>query len=309
MTVETRADVHPFHEGELRVQERSGLREEASRLGGMLGAPNLDGGIAHFLAGRDLAMITARDGHGDLWTSPLYGRPGFATAHSTTLSIAATPVAGDPLDGLQRDQQVGVLVIDFAKRRRLRINGTVTRVGAQGLEIDADQAYGNCPQYIQQRHLRPAPADDDHLGASTLRYDTLRPADIAQIERADTMILGTIHPSRGADTSHRGGAPGFVRVEDGTIWWPDYPGNNMFNSLGNIVAEPAAALLFLDFTARRALQVSGTATVEWVRPGSSGDDGGTGRRVRLTPTGVAATTGIPFRSLDLTAYPRNPLLT
>jgi predicted pyridoxine 5'-phosphate oxidase superfamily flavin-nucleotide-binding protein len=301
--------MHHFHEGELSVQERAGLRDEASRLGGMLAAPNLDGGVAHFLAERDLAMITARDDRGDLWTSPLYGRPGFLTARSSTLSVSATPMAGDPLAPLHPDQQVGVLVIDFGKRRRLRVNGTVARVGAHELEIDADQAYGNCPQYIQQRHLRPERLDDDHLGTSTARYDTLQPEDIAQIMRADTMILGTIHPTRGADTSHRGGAPGFVRVEDGTLWWPDYPGNNMFNSLGNIIIEPAAALLFLDFTARRALQVSGTAVVEWVSPGSPGDDGGTGRRVRLTPTRVAATTGIPLRSLDLAAYPRNPQLT
>ena len=298
MAVETRWDLHPFHEGELLVQERAGLREEASRLGGMLAPPNLDGGMARFLAERDLAMITARDEHGDLWTSPLYGKPGFCAAHSSTLSIAAAPVAGDPLADLQHDQQVGVLVIDFAKRRRLRVNGTLTRVEPGSLEISADQAYGNCPQYIQRRHLRSDPLDGDQPSASTVRFDSLQPEDIAQVTRADTMILGTIHPSRGADTSHRGGAPGFVRVENGTLWWPDYPGNNMFNSLGNIVAEPAAALLFLDFTARRALQISGTATIEWVSPGSPGDDGGTGRRVRLSPTRVATTTGIPFRSLD-----------
>jgi predicted pyridoxine 5'-phosphate oxidase superfamily flavin-nucleotide-binding protein len=275
----------------------------------MLAAPNLDGGMARFLAEQDLAMITARDDRGDLWTSPLYGRPGFCTAHSSTLSIAAAPAAGDPLHPLHRDQPVGVLVIDFAKRRRVRVNGTLARVGVNELEISADQAYGNCPQYIQQRHLRPDRLDDDHLGASTVRHDTLEPEDFAQITRADTVILGTTHPTRGADTSHRGGAPGFVRVQDGTLWWPDYPGNNLFNSLGNIVAEPVASLLFLDFTARRALQVSGTATVEWVDPGSSGDDGGTGRRIRLIPTRVAATTGIPLRSLDLMAYPRNPALT
>jgi len=63
-----------------------------------------------------------------------------------------------------------------------------------------------------------------------------------------------MHPGRGADTSHLGGEPGFVRVHRGALWWPDYPGNNMFNSLGNIVENPAAALLFFDFAVGEGLR-------------------------------------------------------
>ena len=161
------------------VQQHAGVREEAARLGGMLAAPNLDGGMARFLAERDLAVITARDGNGDLWTSPLYGRTGFCTAHSAILSISAVPVAGDPLHPLRPHQPVGVLAIDFGKRRRLRVNGRLTRVEQGELEISADQAYGNCPRYIQQRHLRRDPLDDDRPDDSTVRrYDNLQPDDV-----------------------------------------------------------------------------------------------------------------------------------
>jgi predicted pyridoxine 5'-phosphate oxidase superfamily flavin-nucleotide-binding protein len=289
-----------FHEGELLVQRRAGVHEEASRLAGMLAPPTFHAGASRFLAERDLVMITARDGAGDLWVSALHGRPGFCVAQGSTLVVSAVPGDGDPLHGLAPGQQVGVLAIDFGRRRRMRVNGTLARVGANELEIVADQAYGNCPRYIRQRHLGRDRLVDE---PTVRRYDHLEPDHVAWIRQADTVILGTSHPTHGADASHRGGAPGFVRVEDGTLWWPDQPGNNLFNSLGNIVADPAAALLFLDVAAGRTLQISGTAVLDWVRPGSPGDDGGTGRRVRLTPLRVAETSGVPVRLPDPATFP------
>ena len=55
----------------------------------------------------------------------------------------------------------------------------------------------------------------------------------------------------------------------------------MFNSLGNLVVDPTAAALFIDFATGATVHVSGAATVEWITAGGAGDDGGTGRRVRL----------------------------
>jgi hypothetical protein len=83
------------------------------------------------------------------------------------------------------------------------------------------------------------------------------------IEAADTFFLGTAHPTRGADTSHKGGEPGFVRIDGGDVCWPDFPGNNMFNSLGNISVDPAAALLFIDFHSGRTLALSGRGALQW----------------------------------------------
>jgi hypothetical protein len=222
--------------------------------------------------------------------------------------VSSRPVHGDPLRDLAARQTVGALLIDFARRRRLRVNGRLARVEPHEIEIDADQVFGNCPQYIQQRELQPVGIAAD--AATDVRCtDELEPEHIARIAAADTFVLGTTHPTRGADTSHRGGAPGFVRVEGGRLWWPDYPGNNLFNSMGNLVEEPAAALLFVDFAAGSTLQLSGRAEVEWITPGTPGDDGGTGRRVRFTPRRVVSTTGHPRRLLDLRPYPKNPPLT
>ena len=107
------------------------------------------------------------------------------------------------------------------------------------------------------------------------------------LARTETFFLGTTHPDRGVDTSHRGGPAGFIRVEDGALWWPDYPGNNMFNSFGNLAVDDTAAVLVPDFGTGTSLLLSGRATVEWVTAGSAGDDGGTGRRVRFTVQQVA----------------------
>ena len=76
--------------------------------------------------------------------------------------------------------------------------------------------------------------------------------------------LATAHPESGLDASHRGGKPGFVRVEnEKRLVFPDYPGNNMFNSLGNISSYPRAGLLFPDFQSGASLQITGAASIVW----------------------------------------------
>jgi hypothetical protein len=124
-----------------------------------------------------------------------------------------------------------------------------------------------------------------------------------------TFFLGTAHPERGADASHRGGAPGFVRVEGNQLWWPDYPGNNLFNSFGNLAVNPEAALLFIDFGTGAVLHLSGTASIEWDPVGAPGDDGRTGRRARFDLQRLVADRFLPVHEVAYRPYPRNPELT
>jgi hypothetical protein len=298
-----------FHPGELAVQRRAGTRDEAARLAAMLEPAELRGGIVAFLADRTFAAITARDAGGRLWTSPLSGPPGFLeVVGPTTLAVHASLPEGDPLHGLPEGQQAGLVVVEFAARRRVRMNGTLSAAGDGTLVIEVEQAYGNCPQYIHQRLL--APEGSGPAGPGDVRRGTaLTPEDEELIRAADTFFLGTTNPERGSDTSHRGGTPGFVRVDGGQVWWPDYPGNNLFNSFGNLAVDPEAALLFLDFDSGRTLHLSGTAQVAWDAAGRPGDDGHTGRRAVFTPQRLVAGRLLPSRQVADDPYPRNPALT
>jgi predicted pyridoxine 5'-phosphate oxidase superfamily flavin-nucleotide-binding protein len=123
------------------------------------------------------------------------------------------------------------------------------------------EVYGNCPKYIQQRRLTSVAVPE----TAALRTTTLDVRQRSRIAASDTLFIATFHPQGGADASHRGGPPGFVRVlDESRLTFPDYPGNNMFNTLGNLVAAPRAGLLVPDFESGSALQISGRATVEWM---------------------------------------------
>jgi uncharacterized protein len=269
-----------FHSGELAVQRQAGVEAQAARLAPMVAPGQLRAGVAAFVSEAAFAAMTARDRAGRLWTSPLLGPPGSLRAASpTTLEIATPLPDADPLHGLPSGQPVGLIVMNFMTRRRVRINGLLTSTEGGRLTVDVDQAFGNCPQYIRQRHL---PIDGAPNGKHARLYsgNTLRVSDIRLIEAADTFFLGTAHATSGNDASHRGGPPGFVRATPEHLWWPDYRGNNMFNSFGNISADPTAALLFLDFPAGITLQLSGSAAVRFGPP-APGHDPHTGRRVEF----------------------------
>ena len=253
-----------YHEGELEVQARAGVRGMAERIGHSVHAavPLV---ARHFLMTQRFAVVGGLDGGGMVWATPLTGRPGFVSAPGESLvRVEAMPSAGDPLrDALRGGAQVGLIVMDLARRMRMRVNGVVLRETDSGFEVEAREVYSNCPKYIQARSLAAAgaPAASEPVAERSLG---LGPAQRELVARADTFFIATAHPERGADASHRGGLPGFVRVEGGRrLVWPDYSGNSMFNTLGNLAADPRAGLLFVDFENGNTLQLSGRARVVW----------------------------------------------
>lgn len=273
------------------MQRRAGVQAEAGRLEGMLDPTGVSDGAARFLASQRFAALTGRDHNGVLWVSPLAAPPGFLHGQDGILHVSASPRPGDPLHEIETGQQVGLIAIDFATRRRLRINGELIGADHAGMTVRVDQSYGNCPKYIHRHTIDvaslAAPAWE-HPGRATV----LGPADQAMIATSDTFFLGTSHPTRGSDASHRGGPPGFVRVDSpDRLWWPDFPGNNMFNSYGNLAVDAKAALLFLDFETGTTLHVTGTAHVRWTSPGATGDGEAVGRNVAFAVGAVATVPG------------------
>jgi len=254
----------PFHPGELAVQERAGMSAGAAKIG-----RSIDDAIAapaaHFLAQRYTLYVGSLDSDGRPWASQLVGPPGFVTVvDPRTLSVDAAPGPGDPLlANVRGNPHVGLLAIDLVTRRRFRVNGVARIDDGGALRIAVDQAYGNCPKYIQRRE--PAAVSDDVGDAARVtRHTSLTPEARARIERADTFFLATANPSAGTDVSHRGGRPGFVQATSADhLVWPDYQGNMMFMSLGNVAVHPRAGLLFVDFETGDVLQLTGRASIDW----------------------------------------------
>jgi predicted pyridoxine 5'-phosphate oxidase superfamily flavin-nucleotide-binding protein len=254
-----------FHEGEREVQRRAGVAAEARDLGrGITRA--IPAGARPFLEAQRIAVLAGVDEGRRVWASLLIGAPGFITSPiGHTLRMEARTPPQDPIRGcLTSGSPVGVLVFDPERRRRLRLNGRVAEVGDGALEVRVEEVFGNCPKYIQARAPDPEPLDG---GAGTGRRGTaLTGAQKLWIERADTFFVASVHGETGADASHRGGQPGFVRVVDERrLRFPDYAGNNMFQTLGNISKDPRVGLLFVDFDSGATLQLTARASILWDR--------------------------------------------
>lgn len=239
------------------------MAEEARSVGRII-ANALTPPVVRFLARQRLAVASSLDVGGRVWASLLTGPAGFlAPAGPERLRIAARPIAGDPLGPNLAEggrPELGLVVLDPRTRQRMRVNGVIGRFDDHGLSIEIRQVYGNCPKYIQ---LREPEADAPSAPSAPRTATSLDARQREWIEAADTLFIASFHPEGGADASHRGGMPGFVRVlGPRRLTFPDYPGNAMFNTLGNLVEYPRAGLLFVDFTNGDLLQVTGRARLE-----------------------------------------------
>jgi hypothetical protein len=180
------------------------------------------------------------------------------------LRLEASLPSEDPLAAVfhRPGGQIGIPAIDFDSRSRIRLNGIAQQTDDE-IEVVVDEVFGNCPKFIQRRiavaQLEPARNSRSRDTASLVA------SQAALIRGADTFSIASSHPHRGADASHRGGRSGFVEVtSDGrALCFPDYSGNRMFQTLGNLTVDPCAGLLFLDWEKGTALQLTGRARIVW----------------------------------------------
>ncbi len=252
-----------YHSGELEVQQKAGVQEQAKDLGGMIKS-NIPSVAHNFLSSQQIAIASTIDANGKVWASLLTGKPGFIQVIEKQLvRIDAAQIPGDPLSKnlLYRDE-IGILVIDLATRRRLRLNGKAQLQPDQSINVQIQQVYFNCPKYIQLRRL--IIDSQESCNPELQNNKILTQLQQNWIAASDTFFIASYHPESGADASHRGGNPGFVKVLDAkTLIFPDYSGNNMFNTLGNLTVNPLSGLLFIDFEVGSTLQVTGKANIIW----------------------------------------------
>lgn len=288
----------PFHDGEIQTQARLGVQEHVNSFAPKFIRPFMPDQHREFFQAQPFIVVAARDWQGRLWSTLLFAtdpqRPanGFISSPDpTVLSLQTQPLPGDALeDAFQVGSDLGLLGIEFATRRRNRVNGRITsNDGRTKMEFRVDQSFGNCAQYIRPREWWMANGintsreqENDstvHDNGSALRTtsdfssrsDKLNPDQMARLSEATSVFLATGYRGRGEDprfgndSSHRGGTPGFLDVQrDGTrVVIPDYSGNDFYNTIGNIIMDSSMGMSIPLYETGGMIQITGTASIVW----------------------------------------------
>ncbi len=275
-----------FHKGELAVQQKTGEAIMASSVGRII-SNTIHKRMHLFIEAQTMAIVSSIDTHDTIWVSVLFGNIGFISVlNQQTLSIdklTTYSTKKDILyDNIEAKNDIGLLLIELSTRRRFRINGTV-QTTKNTIEISVKEAYANCPKYIQQRVIN-IPKDYKPIHTTTEKETELNQNIKNWITQADTFFIGSNSNHNKLDASHRGGNKGFIEIIGDTLKIPDYKGNSMYNTLGNIYQNSKAGLLFIDFEKGSILQLTGTSTILFDQ--NSEEDllktGGTGRYLVFT---------------------------
>lgn len=270
----------PFHDGELRAQALAGVSSSGNGIRPFMPDQHRD-----FFAALPFVLAGTVEADGRPRARVLSGAPGFiGSPDPATLRI------GGGADGLCPGQAIGLLGIDFGTRRRNRVNGVVRSAGAGELLLDVHESFGNCPQHIVVREVRAVAPSAPVVRA----FDGLDALEgRAMVARAQTFFIATTGGVHGVDISHRGGPAGFVRIAGETLIVPDYGGNRFFNTLGNLLLDPRAALLFIDDASGAVLELEGRVDIVWEDgPAAPGQTAGrhwrfTAERGRITHGALA----------------------
>lgn len=252
----------PWHVGEKTLQQAFRVAEQMEVIGQKVIRNYMPDQHRDFYQQLPFMVVGAVDAQQRPWATVLEGPEGFVSSPDAQhLLLATHPSAQDPAAcGLQTGLAIGMLGIELHTRRRNRINGVIGTTTAERFEVEVEHSYGNCPKYIQERAFTRS-RQPDHVAGARQDSSVLDERTTALIRAADTFFVASYFDHdrhhRSVDVSHRGGRSGFVRVQDNRLTIPDYAGNLFFNTLGNLLANPVAGLLFIDFSNGDVLQLTG----------------------------------------------------
>lgn len=253
-----------FHDDERAAQRLAGQSPGRSAI-----RPFMPDQHRTFFAGLPYIFAAILDDRGWPIGTALAGDAGFIRSPDpTTLRIDALPREDDPaLPGLVEGAEIGLIGLDFTNRRRNRANGRLAVID-DGLTVQVGQSFGNCAQYIQTR----APSPRDPASTPIEELSRLDATAHVLVRTSDTFFVASHSRAGiaggGLDMSHRGGRPGFVGVAGEQLTIPDFRGNRFYNTLGNLLGDPRAGLLFIDFASGDLLQLQGRVTIDW-HPGAA----------------------------------------
>lgn len=300
-----------YHEGERRIQLQAG-EQETARSNAQNIAKTIPPAARGFIAQQSYVLIGFANSQKEIWAAFLAGPKGFAKSseegdrlHFRINDPIGVLEKNTPFSEISPGDYLGVLFIELASRRRLRVNGQVTEAGGPLITMGVSAAYPLCPKYIQRRRLEEVVSED---AGKTVETGTRITESVKRwIVSADTFFVASAHPEGPTDVSHRGGVPGFIQIKNGALTIPDYPGNSMFNTLGNFALNPRAGVTFLDFETNRQLQLTGSVKLNLDAEDETITTGGTGRCWQFYPERwFISPFNRNFRSTYIDASPFNP---
>tara|TARA_R110001583_G_scaffold195524_1_gene375334 strand:+ start:1639 stop:2553 length:915 start_codon:yes stop_codon:yes gene_type:complete len=258
-----------WHEGELTVQQRVGTDKRMAEVGPKFIRHYMPQQHREYFQNLSMLFIGYTDHYSQSRASVLFGTPGFIESPTETeLVINTQHSMGDFIhQQLMIGDKIGLVGVEFDTKRRNRLNAIVTDINQKYITIKVLQSFGNCPKYIQSKTFIANPA---YGHFSTTTGSTLNGADKKLIANADTFFIassfddGQTLRNRGVDISHRGGEAGFVTINaKGQLLVEDYVGNGFFNTLGNLLHNPIASLLFFDWQKGHLLQLTVSSEILW----------------------------------------------
>ncbi|PNS21714.1 hypothetical protein CAC42_1568 [Sphaceloma murrayae] len=326
-----------WHQGEVEMHRRLRVPEQDNPA-----APMLTPQAAALLPRAPLLAIGTLDDKGRPWTTVWGGDTGLAQSLGNSTIGIRTPVAatldpvielliGNAADGevVKEEAQarlVSGLTIDLLTRKRVKIAGSmvagalnriktsdeVAQVGTDEgeavlqLVVRINESLGNCPKYINKKEITSS-SPRPRLVSDTIPLP-LKALDLLQT--SDLFFLSTTHSGYDMDTNHRGGPPGFVRVlenDDKTILvYPEYSGNRLYQSLGNMITNPQVGICFPDFATGNCLFVSGSTEI-LVGKDAASLITRSNLAVKITVEAARFVEGVlPFRGTSGESSPYNP---
>ncbi|RMZ87827.1 hypothetical protein DV736_g4947, partial [Chaetothyriales sp. CBS 134916] len=285
-------EAQEWHEGENRIHELTGIRRD-----GNPNAPFLTPRAANMVQRYSLLALGTLDEDDNIWCTVWGGQPPFMKplaqsilAISTRVDASHDPVVqalfkgkdeGEVIKTSDPGPMIGGLSIHLEVRGRVKlygrmIAGALSASDGQGeapnhgksgevqLVVRIDQSLGNCPKYLNKKFI------SSHEPSSKLSSTAthLTAEAIGVIRQADLFFVASAHAHEDMDCNHRGGPPGFIRVyqpQDSLaptqIVWPEYSGNNLYQTLGNLIVTPKAGIVVPNFDTGDVLYLTGEAQV------------------------------------------------
>ena len=259
-----------FHEGQRAVQKITGEEEIAKQRIPMI-SNELHPRSISFIEHQILAFLGSEDAEGEIWLSLIIGKRGYIQVPSLKeIKLDLSNIVSNRQDiffeNIKSQPIVGLLFHEAERRARYRAWGFARTLG-NALSFDIRMGYPSCPKHIQ-RELIEVPKDSKITSSKYQKGTILGTSEKKWIKRAHTFFITTQTKNGDIESSHRGGDPGFVEIQkNGLLRVPDYLGNSMFSTLGNIYKNPKSALLFVDYTKGETLQLSGRAALQFNQNG------------------------------------------